>query len=238
MRIKATLGAFASVATLALLGAQPAHAGPTVVATISGAYDLCFYDTPCLVIHNTSGGTLTGATLDLKGYQGLNNGDTAHVDLGDLAPGDSTFIWGFLPGVSGATVAHNLTAYDYDDEWGATSTDPRCTITTSLCSLVGNFKVAFNSTVSGGAFDGEAVGSTFDPSHNFTGGFVPWEGLTEDGLSEAACCDVHSGSITGTLAVITLGTKSFTPEPATWAMMLIGVGMIGARMRRRAAVCA
>jgi hypothetical protein len=154
------------------------------------------------------------------------------VDLGNLPIGDSTFIWGSLPGVSGALVPHNLTAGDYDDEWGGTTSDPRCVINGALCSFVGNFRVAFNSTVSGGPFDGQTVGSAFDPSHNATGGFVPWEGLTDDGLSEASCCDVHSGSITGVLAVISLGSKG-VPEPATWATMLVGFGMLGALARRR-----
>jgi hypothetical protein len=207
-----------------------------VVATISGAYDACFYDTPCLVIHNTSGGTLTNATLDLLGYQGLNAGLTAHVNLGNLPVGDSTFIWGFLPSISGSPF---LTNYDFDDEYGQTSNDPRCVINVGLCSFTGNFKVAFNATESGGTFNGDAVGSVFTPSQNATGGFVPWEGLTSDGLSEAACCDVHSGSIGGTLAIIRLGGAT-VPEPATWATMLIGVGMIGAlaRSNRRKAALA
>jgi hypothetical protein len=218
---------------MSLAMTAPAHA-TTTVATISGAYDACFYDTPCLVIHNSSGGILHNATLDLFGTEALNNGDTAHVVLGDLGFGDTSEVWGFLPGVSSATVPHNLTAYDYDDEWGFQASNPVCTINASLCAQVGNFKVVFNATIQGGPFDGMAVGSTFSPSHNFTGGFVPWEGLDAAGWSEDACCDVHSGSVSGTLAEITLGAKG-VPEPATWSMMILGMGGLGAALRRRKA---
>jgi hypothetical protein len=32
---------------------------------------------------------------------------------------------------------------------------------------------------------------------------------------------------------VTIGTNSVVPEPATWAMMIIGFGLVGAAMRRR-----
>src|SRR5215469_18266876 len=109
MSSKTILAAAASAAALAAVAALPAHAG-TVVATISGSYDGCAYDTPCLVIHNSSGGVLHDATLDLNGYQGLNFGNTAHVDLGDLPAGDTQYIW------NGAFTPGNLLSFDYDDE--------------------------------------------------------------------------------------------------------------------------
>jgi hypothetical protein len=229
---KTTLAALSSAAVLGFAMAQPAHA--TTVATISGSYDLLFYDTIGLTFHNTSGGNFINSHLQLHGYQGLNNGDNATVNLGTLGVGDTNEIWGFLPSVSGATVPHNLTAYDYDDEWGNTPsgyTNPNCVIVASLCSLVGNFNITFTATVQGGAFDGMPVFSVFSPHSNFTGGFVGFEGLDPTGLSESVY-DVHQGSVTGTLAVINLGLPPpGVPEPATWAMMLMGFGGIGAMLR-------
>jgi hypothetical protein len=103
---------------------------------------------------------------------------------------------------------------------------------------VGNFSVIFNATVSGGTFDGQAVTSVFSPDSNFTGGFVGWEGLNSLGQSEDPCCDIHNGSISGTLAVITLGSTS-VPEPSTWAMLLLGfggLGFAGSRAKARSAM--
>jgi PEP-CTERM motif len=220
------------VAAGALSFASQASA-TTTVATISGSYDLLFYDTPALTIHNTSGGTLDNASIFLKGYQPgtLNNGITLLVNLGNLAPGDTNEIWGFLPGFGNFPTSGphgNLASYDYDDEWGNTPpgfTSPNCTVGAALCSLVGNFSVTFNATVSGGTFNGDGVSSVFSPTTNFTGGFVGWEGLDPTGLSETSF-DAHSGSITGTLAEINLGSAPI-PEPSTWAMMLLGFAGLG-----------
>ena len=223
---------YVSVAALAAAGAltlgSAANAG-TVVSTIDGCYDCGVYDTPSLTFHNTSGGNFVGASIFLKGYQGLNNGTSLSVNLGTIGVGDTQYFWGSLPGVSGSTTPGNLAAYDYDDEWGNTPpgfTDPGCVINASLCALVGNFSVTFNATISGGAFDGQAITSVFSPSSNFTGGFVGWEGLDPNGLSETAAYDVHNGTFSGTLAQVTLGTTAI-PEPSTWAMMLVGFVGLG-----------
>lgn len=94
-------------------------------------------------------------------------------------------------------------------------------MTTSLCSDVGNFKVTFTATISGGPFNGDPVFSVFSPTTNFTGGFVGWEGLDPNGVSESSY-DTHSGIITGTLAVVQIGLPPI-PEPSTWMMMLVGL---------------
>ena len=235
---------YVSVAALAVAGAlafaPAAKAGgpPTTVATISGCYDCLAYDTPSLIIHNTSGGNLDNASIYLRGYEGLNNGDTLLVSLGNLGPGDTDFTWGSLPGVSGSTSPGNLAAYDYDDEWGGPGPCPANAINTGLCARVGNFSVIFNAKVGGGPFNGQGVTSVFSPDSNFTGTFVPWEGIDQAGLSEDPCCDVHSGTVSGTLAVITLGQTAL-PEPSTWAMMLLGfagMGFAGYRAKARSIV--
>jgi hypothetical protein len=225
-------------ATLAVVGgvslyATAALSGPTIVATIQGAYDKDGYDTPELDFFNTSGGTLTNASITLVGYQGLNNGVVLKVNLADFGAGQTDLVWGSLPGVSGATTPGNLAAYDYDDEWGNTPagyTNPDCVVGASLCSVVGNFRVIFSATVSGGTYDGQSVYSVFSPTSNYTGGFVGWEGLDPTGLSETVYDD-HSGTFGGTMAIIQLGTAPGIPEPAAWAMMILGVGAAGGALR-------
>jgi hypothetical protein len=217
---------------LALSGAvRPAQA--TIVATIQGAYDKDLYDSPELDFFNTSGGSLINAKMVLQGYQGLNNGVVQTVPLADFAAGQTDIVWGKLPGfVNYPSVGPpgSLTTYDYDDSWGNTPagfSDPGCVVGGSLCSLVGNFKVTFTATISGGTFDGDPVFSVFSPNNNFTGGFVGWEGLDQNGLSETTF-DQHSGSFSGTMAIIQIGTPPpGTPEPSTWVMMMIGFGGLG-----------
>jgi hypothetical protein len=222
---------------------QPVNA--TTVATIVGAYDDKVYDTPELVFSNTSGGTFIDAQMVLSGYQAgtLNYGITQTVALPNLAPGGPTYLdWGSIPGAPAGTTPGNLTAYDYDDEWGNTPagyTNPNCVVGGALCSLVGNFKVTYTATISGGAFSGSPVFAVFSPTDNYTGGFVGWEGLDPTGLSETIY-DQHSGTFSGTMAIIQIGTPPpSVPEPSTWAMLLIGfggMGYAGYRTKKRSAV--
>ncbi len=222
-----------------------------VVATIDGCYDCGVFDTPSLIFQNTSGGLLTNAQMVLSGYQGANNGQTATVALGTLASGSTQIYWGSLPGAAAGTTPFNLTAYDYDDEFNQGTgspfwlggSNPNCGGT---CAAGGgpywyaqtdNFKVTFTATISGGVYDGQAVYSVFSPNSNATGGFVGWEGLDPNGYSESPLYDVHTGVVTGDMANIELGTPpSGVPELGTWAMMLLGFGLVGVRLGRRSAI--
>ena len=222
-----------SIATLAM-AAGVAHG--TTVATIVGAYNFHGFDTPELDITNSSGGTLTNLSMALKGYQAgtLNFGATQTAALPDIANGATADeVWGSIPGAPAGTTPGNLTAYDYDDEWGNTPpgyTNPNCVVGGGLCSLVGNFSVVLTGTISGGAFNGDPVFAVFSPTNNFTGGFVGWEGLDPTGLSETTF-DNHSGTFSGTMAIIQIGTPPLVPEPATWALMLLGFAGLGGALR-------
>jgi len=238
------VAALAAVCLAFAAGLAPAKA--TIVATIQGAYDKDVYDTPELDFFNTSGGSLINAKMVLTGYQGLNNGLTTTVNLSDFGAGQTDIVWGFLPGFTNYPSVGppgSLTSYDYDDTYGGTShiiSNPGCTVNASLCAYVGNFKVTFTATVSGGTFNGDPVFSVFSPTTNYTGGFVGWEGLDPNGLSETTY-DNHSGVISGTLAVIQVGVPPTVPEPSTWAMMMLGfagLGFAGYRASRKSAVAA
>jgi hypothetical protein len=213
------------------LGAAASHA--TTVATIIGAYDKDAFDTQELDFFNTSGGMLIGAQMVLHGYQGLNKGVTQTVALPNFGAGQTDIVWGSIPGAPSGTVPKNLTALDYDDEWGNTPpgfTNPGCTGGMTFCSLVGNFDVTFTAKISGGPLDGQPVFAVFSPNKNVSGNFVGFEGLDPTGLSETAF-DAHSGTFPGTTAIIQIGTPPAVPEPATWAMLVLGVGALGAAMR-------
>lgn len=213
--ISLTLVALALVA-----GPQLAQANPTQIATISGAYDACLYDTPCLQFHNTTGFDFTNAQMVLKGYGAgtLNNGVTQTVSLPNLtANSDTNVVW------NGPTVAGNLFAYDYDDTYGFKGPCPFPNpINAGLCAQVGNFSVTFTAM-----WNGQPIYSVFSPTTNASGGFVGWEGIDPNGWSENPLYDVHTGSLTGVLAYIYEGTPPNLPEPGALGMFGLGVLLIG-----------
>ncbi|MBU6260302.1 MAG: hypothetical protein KGL18_02930 [Burkholderiales bacterium] len=242
----AVAGYAAITACTAFATAAPARA--TTVATISGCYDCGVFDTASLIFNNTTGGTLTHATMVLTGYQGLNKGLTATVQLGTLASGNTQVYWGSLPGVSSATSPGVLTAYDYDDQYIGTPNiinDPSCG--GAGCAPgggpqwyadVGNFSVVFTALVSGGSYDGANVYSVFSPNSNVTGSFVGWQGLDQNGYSESPVYDVHSGVVTGDMANIDLGLPppaGTVAEPASVGLVFAALAALSLATRRRGA---
>jgi len=186
------------------------------------------FDDPSIFIFNTTAFDFTGVTIQGQGYQGSNDGITQSPTNGVpttiAANSVFQFSWDDFPGfASCGQGAGNLFAYDYDDTYGC-----------STAAQPGNVKVLFNAT-----WNGQSISALFSPNSNLTGGFVGFQGLDQNGFAETSF-DNHSPGVGAHVADIVVGSASFTPEPATWALMLIGAGMMGAglRMNRRKALAA
>ena len=241
-----------------LLGPSAANAA-TQVASIYGVYDAacgsnvpdCSFgtgytvntnggspsDSPALFIVNPTTSPFTNVTITLSGYQGLNNGKVATLTTPDIASHTVyELIWG------GATSSFSqpgggpsLFAYDYDDEYGHTTSNSACaSVGQSLCARVGNFDVNFSALL-----NGNPISSSFSPDNTQGGGnqqhaFVGWEGLDPNGFSESIY-DNHSGAESGVLAFIFTGTngQQNVPEPATLSLLGAGIGALALGRRRR-----
>lgn len=216
-----------ALAALALVaGPRLAEAGPTQIASLSGSYDGCSYDTPCLVFHNTTNFAFTNVQMVLKGYgPGMNSGLSQTVGLPDMAAnGDTQVVWG-----TGGTFFSN----DYDDSLGFQGTCPFPNpVNSGLCAQIGNFSVTFTAK-----WNGQPIYSVFSPTSNASGAFVGWEGVDPSGWSEDPTYDVHTGSLTGTLAYIYEGTPPSVPEPGALGMFGLGAIMVGLFVVLRRRVC-
>lgn len=100
------------------------------------------------------------------------------------------------------------------------------TISTSFNAGDASTNINFSSVLLNGA------AFTLSPNGDFEFGSLPLNLLVPGGTNTLTVngTTTGNGSFAGTL---TFGNSSALPEPGTWAMMLLGFGMIGAGMRRQ-----
>jgi PEP-CTERM motif-containing protein len=224
----------------------PTAANAILVATIGGQYGSPVGDTPNLFIHNPTAFSFTNVQIKGVAYQGLNALLAAGTDidksdnvgltspfhrtqiknLPDIA-GGTDFTYSFLDGPAacgpGFSNQGDYFASDYDDTYGcSTSAQP------------GNVQFTFTAD-----WNGNPIFSVFSPTTNFTGGFLGFLGLDQDGFAESIYD--NGGAVAGTgqfgtLAEIFVGTPpTGVPEPSTIALLGAGIIGEGAFYRRRKA---
>jgi hypothetical protein len=201
-------------------------------------------DTPSLYIYNPTGTSFTNVALKFTGYNGANNGKTQTISVANI-PANTVYklSWG-----TGGTFFGN----DYDDSLGrtvgnsgpvtpASGGQPVCSsVGPAICAQVGNFDVAFSAdlgvTPISSNFSDNPQGQNGSPYGNVPNGFVPWEGVSPQGWSEALA-DNHASTTPGILANIFTGVNQTggtpVPEPGTLALFGAGLGALGLTRRRR-----
>lgn len=161
-----------------------------------------------------------------QGYYGSN---LFQGDAGDPTPADIQAIIALLlngtPTVGDGLPTDNTTAYsppyllDYDTVLGAIpdQTDGDATFDFGSLNLLGL-------TIFGAHF-----GNNTDSSLNNVSAF--W--LIDLGSNPTHIVTVSNGQGVSNAQIFATSTQSGVPEPATWAMMLVGLGGVGMAMRRR-----
>ncbi|QMW24031.1 PEPxxWA-CTERM sorting domain-containing protein [Sandaracinobacteroides saxicola] len=205
-----------------------------------------------------AGNDLTGLGFNVAGYGGrstIGGAFGSNAQTGWLREGDNTYdyrmgdpLFSAIPGngwqtvfPSNPNIAHSWLS-DFDN--GRAANDMACRIA-QASNLAGAAGVVFCNTGVGAREVGVAGGDSGGPQ--FIGGAI--SSVTSYGLSFGTAwgdcraglnssCGEFSGYVPTYLHRDYIAAFQAVPEPATWAMMIIGFGMVGSALRRRAAVAA
>ena len=170
----------------------------------------------------TSDVAVTGTCTDLT--DGLAGGCKFSGNINENDNGNSSYLL--------AQDAYN--AYAATHGFGTISLTPLADLDPGNLSG-GGITITMNATGDGGTF-------TLDPgvvidyfAVKAANGFILYEEYTgNNSFSTIGLAQNTRGDQTPGLShIIFFGSTGGVPEPATWAMMLLGIGMIGSSMRRR-----
>jgi hypothetical protein len=215
----------------------------------------------------SSSGGIINFMNDGKGNLDAVSASTATVftfqltPLADFGPLGSTF--DFTATQSGpATVSSGTLEAPFDGSFdyfysGPTTTMSGVTLTTGELLLSGTFTDAAFTGVAGASGGGLAVDVISGGSVTFTSGIpaadlplaTTGQGFSFDFIDISPALNVLAGPTDFLGGFQTVGSGTFssdlttgggggTPEPATWALMLLGVGAVGLAARRRRTVSA
>jgi hypothetical protein len=144
-------------------------------------------------------------------------------------PSASTVLFFLSGGAATMNVAAGFST-GFSFFYAGNATDAGSVVVYDGLNGVGNILATLALTPNGGNCVGDPSGTPFC---NFTA-----FGVTFDGIAKS----VNFGGVADQIAFdnITLGASTpgnpGVPEPATWAMMIMGFGLVGSAMRRRAKV--
>ena len=200
-----------ALAGAALAAASPAFANPPPTPTPA--------NDPC---HDS----YVAGAIACQGYYGSN---LFQGDAGDPTPADIQAIIALLlngtPTVGDGLPTDNGITYsppyllDYDTVLGAIAHQTNGDATFDFGSL----------NLLGPTIFGAHFGNNTDSSLNNVSAF--W--LIDFGNNPTHIVTVSNGQGVSNAQIFATGTQSGVPEPATWAMMLVGLGGVGMAMRRR-----
>jgi hypothetical protein len=229
---------FAALAAFAI--AQPASAA-ILELTSTGTLKDGFDQSGRFGTANTD---LTGMAYSLVEYFDTSLG--LHTDrgaLGDNIVGGTGSVTG-APGLASAILTINgISATIYGDFFSYLIASPGATSTGYVSSQaeVGNVETTASVVLNLNPTVILPLYSVFDTFHgdclgadHCAGGFLFAQ---TSGSPNVVHYDDHGAFVVESYDLRTL-PRTAVPEPATWAMMIVGFGLVGATLRRRAAVAA
>ena len=220
--------------TLALTGAAVALA-LAVPASASSVFSTG-YDMP------NGDGTASGGSYNYWDRFYTGSGSTT-TDGAALSGGRGDLTDGVVAGAAWNLVENGAGTGPYVGWYRPATPDPVVTFHFAGSPTIAGIKIHLDNTIYGGvttpskifidgidtAFTGPAAGTI---------GFVNFTGLNLTGATHTLGFQQNGNSWTFISEITFDGKSGGVPEPATWAMMIAGFGLVGATLRRRRAAFA